>query len=91
MKYISCSSANENEKYHLTIIYYKIGSELGRVRYDCFIFEGGLKKPMAITPKVKDNTEENNAEVVEQTTPVSDYTVDDSAALEAIFRGEDNE
>ena len=66
-------------------------SELGRVRYDCFIFEGGLKKPMAITPKVKGKTEENNAEVVEQTTPVSDYTVDDSAALEAIFRGEDNE
>jgi hypothetical protein len=65
--------------------------ELGRVRYDCFVFEGGLKKPTAITPKAKKETEENNAEAVEETTPVSDYTVDDDAALQAIFRDEDNE
>lgn len=65
--------------------------ELGRVRYDCFVFEGGLKKPTAITPKVKDETKENNAEVVEHTTPVSDYTVDDEAAIQEIFRDEENE
>ena len=46
---------------------------------------------MAITPKVKGKTEENNAEVVEQTTPVSDYEVDDEAAIQAIFRGQDDE
>ena len=66
-------------------------SELGRVRYDCFVFEGGLKKPTALTPKATKETVQNNTEAVEETTPVSDYTVDDSAALEAIFRGEDNE
>ena len=63
-------------------------SELGRVRYDCFIFEGGINKPKAISAKVQDETINENVDTVEQTTPVSDYTVDDSKAIEAIFRGE---
>ena len=66
-------------------------SELGRVRYDCFVFEGGLKKPTALTPRAKKETVQNNTEAVEETTPVSDYTVDDEAAIQEIFRGEDNE
>ncbi len=55
------------------------------VIYDCFVFEGGLKKPTALTPKA---TVQNNTKAVEETTPVSDYMVDNSAALEAIFRGD---
>lgn len=68
-----------------------LNDDIGRVRYYSFVFKGGLKKPTALTPTVKDETEENNAEAVEGTTPVSDYTVDDDAAVQAIFRDEDNE
>ena len=66
-------------------------SELGRVRYDCFVFEGGLKKPTALAPKAKKETEENKTEAVKETTPVLNYEVDDDAAVQAIFRDEDNE
>ena len=66
-------------------------SELGRVRYECFVFEGGLKKPTALTPRAKKETVQNNTEAVEHTTPVSNYEVDDEAAIQEIFRDEDNE
>ena len=64
-------------------------SELGRVRYDCFIFEGGIKKPTAILPKVGEKAEENNVETLNQTSPVSNYEVDDEAMIQEIFGGEE--
>ena len=73
-------------------------SELGRVRYDCFVFEGGLQKPTAITQKAKKEAEKNTTEAVDktdkavkETTPALNYEVDDEAAIQAIFKEKDNE
>jgi hypothetical protein len=66
-------------------------NELGRVRYDCFVFENGLQKPTAIIAKAKNEAKKDTTEAVEETTPVSTYEVDDEAAIQAIFREKDNE
>ena len=49
-------------------------------RCDCLIIEGGIVEPESEEPP--------KTETVQQETPVSDYAVDDSVAIQQIFRGE---
>ena len=54
-----------------------------RARYDCFTIPGGIAPPTSYVP------EPPSTPTIPQDTPVSDYSVDDSAQIDAIFRGND--
>ena len=54
-----------------------------RARYDCFIIPGGIASPTSEMPTPK------TTPTIHQDTPVSTYTVDDTAQIEQIFGGND--
>lgn len=54
-----------------------------RARYDCFTIPGGIAPPTSEMPPSKATT------TTPQDTPVSTYTVDDTAQIEQVFGGND--
>ena len=54
-----------------------------RARYDCFMIKGGIQEP--------DSDEDVMIEPEEQQeAPISDYTIDDSSAIDEVFGGQDD-
>ena len=54
-----------------------------RARYDCFMVKGGIQEP--------DSDEDVMIEPEEQQEiPISDYTIDDSSAIDEVFGGQDD-
>jgi hypothetical protein len=54
-----------------------------KARYDCFMIKGGIREPEGESVVIIEPEET-------QATPVSDYTIDDSSAIDEIFGGHDD-
>ena len=54
-----------------------------KARYDCFVFKGGIAPPSSEPPK------RTTVPPIPQDTPISTYTVDDTAQIEQMIGGND--
>ena len=70
---------------------YTFNKDIGRKRYACFVFDGGITMPYEEYTATQPVGEKAETNMIEAETPVSNYTVDDEEQIKKIVRGGDNE
>ena len=70
---------------------YTFNKDVGRKRYVCFVFEGGISMPYEDYTPTQSNGENVKANVIHAEPPKSDYAVDDEEIINNMFGGGNNE